>query len=528
MDQMDAPPHTAVLAGYQPVRRIGEGTRSEVFLGRAPEAAGPGQTVALKLFRAGADGAAIDREVRCLLTVPPMVLTRLLDVATAPDSRVCLVEERLESLSLDRLLAERGRIGAGEAVTVLATMVKSLQLVHDAGYSHSGISASRVRFDARGRPVLLGLGQLDDLPPGAPGAARRRDDVVRLAGFVRGVLDHVEPDAPEAGTAPALLSAFEATATQRPFPRDLGGLESAVFAWAPASAVHGVRAGQRHMAGVPESAVRKVEPIPARSLRPDTVPPRTTRSSALAATGPTARTASTATTNPVLPVVNPSRPGGMRHWRVRQPESWTRLVRGPRGTVARISRASAAGAVRAVFRRVGRGPAVTGVLVAGVLVAGAVLGLAWLDHREEAVGAGTSALVDGSVTPDSIGPDHPDLALSAAISADDPAEAAVALLELRERCLAAASVLCLDGVDQPGSVAMTADVDGVRRDSSGSGDYRTGSDPSAFELTASVQERSGDAAMVVLTEVGAGTTQPAAALMIKGEAGWRLRELFDY
>jgi hypothetical protein len=48
-------------------------------------------------------------------------------------------------------------------------------------------------------------------------------------------------------------------------------------------------------------------------------------------------------------------------------------------------------------------------------------------------------------------------------------------------------------------------------------------------FTATVQERRGNAALIVLTPA-AGTrhTQPASALVIRGEAGWRLRELFDY
>lgn len=49
-------------------------------------------------------------------------------------------------------------------------------------------------------------------------------------------------------------------------------------------------------------------------------------------------------------------------------------------------------------------------------------------------------------------------------------------------------------------------------------------------LGATVQERTGNAALVVFgdpTDAGI-NAQPASALVIKGEAGWRLRELFDY
>jgi hypothetical protein len=102
------------------------------------------------------------------------------------------------------------------------------------------------------------------------------------------------------------------------------------------------------------------------------------------------------------------------------------------------------------------------------------------------------------------------------------------LLHLREVCLATTSVPCLGGVDQAGSVAMATDSDRARDPhSTGAAVALT---LTAGAYTATVQERRGNAALVTLIPVvtEGGDRHPASALMIKGEAGWRLRELFDY
>ncbi|MET0866196.1 MAG: hypothetical protein ABWZ98_17835, partial [Nakamurella sp.] len=233
------------LAGFRLVRRIGTGSRSTVHLGLAVGEQGEAQSAALKVFRVDADRPALDRQVRAMLGVPPAMLASLRDVATAPDGRLCLVLDRLAGSSLQRLLDARGRIDAGEVITILATITTTLQALHDAGFSHAMVGPACVRFDDRGRPVLLGLGALGDLPAGGAGVDLRRDDLVRLAGFARAVLDHLDPRSPESGSAGSILTAFESTATARPLPRDLTGLEADLFEWASATAVRGAMPGVR-------------------------------------------------------------------------------------------------------------------------------------------------------------------------------------------------------------------------------------------------------------------------------------------
>lgn len=111
------------------------------------------------------------------------------------------------------------------------------------------------------------------------------------------------------------------------------------------------------------------------------------------------------------------------------------------------------------------------------------------------------------------------------VTGDDPVAAVASLLELRRRCILDLSVLCLDGVDQIGSAAMAADVALVRSLQSDAGEQAPDALPDVTAAT--LVERLGDSALLRLTlpaaDDDAGETQPASLLLMKGEAGWRIR-----
>ena len=522
MEHTLIPAREESLAGFRLVRRIGTGSRSIIYLGQATGEQGHTLTAALKVFRLDADRPALDRQVRAMLTMPPGMLAPLRDVATAPDGRLCLVMERLAGASMDRLLAERGALGAGEVVTIAATITTALQALHDAGFSHPMIGPACVRFDGSGRPVLLGLGALEELPAGGAGVARRRDDLVRLAGCVRAILDHLDPHAAQAETAASVLAEYEAAATARPIPTDLTGVESALFAWAPATAVHGAVPGSSpEDSGAPEE-------LPGRTAAGSllTRPARPAESSEPATRGqgrlPNARRRSPAHLGGALGRQAP-------HWQAWGQALLQRRV-GRRGFRSGPAAAAGSHGPRRAVR-----PVIAGVCLAVVLAAGGLAALSWAESPGTAGDTGDRP----DTAPQSSSPDagttsgQGDDGSAAALVADDPAAATLALLELREGCLAQASVLCLDGVDQAGSVAMAADSYQAQQTQpsaerpAAEGAPRLGG---AAGFTASVQERRGNAALIVLTPVAGGppNTQPASALVIKGEAGWRLRELFDY
>ena len=530
-----AKPGADTLLGFRLVRRIGSGSRSEVFLAKPAVGAPDGSPVALKVFRADTEPAGMGRQVRALQVAGPAALPVLLDVATTPEGRVCLVLRHLPGLTLDRLLAERGRVGAGEVVTVAATVTATLQALHNAGLSHPLVQPSSVRFDDRGRPVLLGLGALNELPPGAAGVAMRRDAAIGLTGFLRCLLAYLDPADAAAPGAEELLAEFSSTVLARPFPASLAGLEAALFAWAPAGAVQGAVPGS-----APGPAAEPAVPLGDRVPVPRLV---SVAASEPAAAGPT----------PSLPV---PRRGEATAGRVRRLRAVVgrRAAAGRRAVTTSLAVAARTGGARidrARFDRTERSEAVgsgsaparrlpgrrTLLLGSGLAVILSIGGLAALSAvpPESTARSGTAPGNVGTETPEHApgqagatpGTAEPEGVLPSVLTGDDPAAAVLELLRRRAECLAEASVLCLDGVDQPGSVLMAADGYRIRQlQTEPSAAPSAG--PPAGPVTADVRERTGNAALVVLSGGAGVNAQPASALMIKGEAGWRLRELFDY
>ncbi len=132
--------------------------------------------------------------------------------------------------------------------------------------------------------------------------------------------------------------------------------------------------------------------------------------------------------------------------------------------------------------------------------------------------------------------DHPAATAPAETDAaqqDEPVDAAVKLLRVRFECFSSGPVAehCLAAVVQPGSAMESSDRTelqaGATIASASSRDFRS--------YDVSLIERMGDAALLALTPgaAPAGTgreppqTKPASLLIVRGEAGWRLRELFE-
>lgn len=565
MERAGGPAVPDTLVGYRVIRRIGAGGDSLVFLACAASAGGDAPPVAVKVFRRQTDPARIGREVHALLTTPVTTLARLEDVASTPDGRVCLVLEYLPGLALDRLLAVRGRISAAEVVTIAATITATLQALHDVGLTHPMVRSSSVRFDRRGRPVLLGLGALDELPGGAAGVGPRRDAAVGLTGFLQGLLAYLDP-ADGAG-ASALLAQFQSTLTVRPFPTGLTNLERALFSWAEAGPVDCVPNGPAET-GAPASipaAVPALMTVAAAAGVLGASAPQAERGRGRATARPTEQSAAgTARPRAALRLIAQRLTVGLNGLRRGLRDAVLRTRHGlsglrPPGGRAGWLRAHPVAGRRSVARPLLLGGTVLVVLFGGgvaVLSDGAALpgGSAPTATAPSPTGfppAGSSST--GAPAPDSgavqqggrqdDGGSGRAEADRTVLEADDPAAAVLELLRQREACLAAASVLCLDGVNQAGSVAMAADGYTIRQAQAVPGAARADSGAAdGWAVTAVVHERTGNAALVTLDHgpdsdtasnapAGAAGTvnrQPASALVIKGEAGWRLRELFNY
>ena len=107
------------------------------------------------------------------------------------------------------------------------------------------------------------------------------------------------------------------------------------------------------------------------------------------------------------------------------------------------------------------------------------------------------------------------------IAGDAPDVAARALLAERQRCLGIGSLPCLQRISQPGSAAAAESAELV----AASRPDRDEPDFSAYEVT--LVDRLGGSALIGLTPPATTPETPAAsALLVEGEAGWRIRQLW--
>ena len=181
------------LAGYRVVRKIGEGSRADLYLG----ASGMG-TVVLKVFRESLTADDIAAELRALTQLDSPHLVKMLDVSRLGGGLPILVFSRVQRGSIAALLRDRGSIEPGEAVTLLAPLAGALPGMHRLGIAHTRISASSVYLGAAGEPVLLGFGHCVHFAKAAsvavleadPSAEADRDAIAALAltvlAYVRG------------------------------------------------------------------------------------------------------------------------------------------------------------------------------------------------------------------------------------------------------------------------------------------------------------------------------------------------------
>ena len=418
------------LCGYRVVRKLGDATRAEVYLGFSEstmDSAHP-TTAALKIFRASTAAPSITTELEALDRGAHPHVVRFTDVATTPDGLPCLVLERLNRGSLAHLLEQRPQLDPGEIVTILAPIATALDALHASGVTHNGIGARSVLFRESGAPVLARFGRATLFAAGQSDAALSLDPSVLR-------------DREDFGELVRLLLSRTGRTFDLPAPETDGfgeALATSLFALAEAAPVRFATVDR------PGSAV----------------PARVGGRAALGAPSELA--------------------GG--------------LLEVARAIVARV-----VGAARTVR---------TPVWVAAASVVVALVAAIALVPGEEAESSTTSS------PPTSMPPAEP------ATDVDDPVAAAATLLAARERCIASISVLCLDGVDQQGSQAFDTDAELI------SGIQAGGEVPDAAAIDYSaivLVERLGDTALLGLGR----DSKPASVLVIKGEAGWRIRDYLD-
>ena len=458
------------LAGYRLVRKLGTGARAEVFLGAAmADASSSPRTAALKIFRPEVSREDIGRELAALGRAELEHCVRLIDVATADNGMPVPILRRVQRGSVAQLLRDRESLEAGEAVTLLAPLSETMNALHALGIAHANLGASSVHLGAAGEPVLLGFGHANSFDAGLSIAALDDEPAVladrdRLAGMVEGVLGHVR-QGERLVPVTDLLAWLMASAGSRQFEFAIE-LQDRLFDLAEPLPIEFARVGAAG-SSVPSrigEPVAELSDGTAAAPRPDGDD----------------LTASVAVRSSPIP-------------------SWMReaILSNPLALV----RSRLLKLVRGVRRPLW--------ITAGAIAVALVLAIVLVPQGT----ASTSS--DGS-------PATPRPTSSATHSAlpNDPVLALPLLLSARNECLHDLSVLCLDAADEQSSAVLNDDADLIRRIQSGQ------QIPASAIITAqapTLVERLGDSALVDLHTASG----PASALMIRGEAGWRIRSFLD-
>ena len=145
-------------------------------------------------------------------------------------------------------------------------------------------------------------------------------------------------------------------------------------------------------------------------------------------------------------------------------------------------------------------------IVAGVSGAALLVGIGMAPHA-------TTDAAEPSPTPTR----EPSSRPSGPVEGDDPVAAVLVLLETRERCIRDLDERCFTDVDQADSSAIDDDRALVRE--IGNGGVAQLPPLDDVELV----QRLGDSALISL---GA-DSKPASVLLVKGEAGWRIRDYLE-
>ncbi|MFE5671546.1 hypothetical protein ACFQ58_08050 [Agromyces sp. NPDC056523] len=500
-----------VLAGYRLIRRLATGERADVYLATAhvppgsaePGAAPPttGSLVVVRVYGRAADDEAIANEMTAMQHDGSGATPALIDVAGFDEGRCCLVVERITGTPLAALLADGGLL-PGQAVTALAPIVVAVRELAARGLVHARLDIADVTIDEDGRPRLLGLGALERLDRAV--AAGQRADLLRRgqAALLR-LIEDVAAATRDRRALDAVVRVARDALDARPFlPRDLD-LERALFDVAAPLPLPGVRS---------ETTARRQ------------VPSRITAG----------------VPREVVPGADEIDPSDSAESGSRRTRRWARLAeiaQMPPGVAAEVAdtldhdpRTALAGRLAEVVRR-RRGAFLTGGFVgAGALVVLLTAGPPSAADPASRLGDSSIASTAPSPGPDApvaspeTGPDHPDAegagtAEAVPVRTDDPIAAAAALLEIRTSCLASRDVACLAAVAQPGSPIEARDRAAIEQGDAG---FEAQADLDAITVVADL----GDAVVVSVPDV-AGEREPASLLMMRSEAGWRLREWFD-
>jgi len=212
------------VGGYRVIRQLAAGQRDITLLLHDDA-----HLLVARVLAAGFSPEELDREVAVSDVVhsagDPLRshVQTVRDLCTIDDGRLALITEHLGGPRLDRLLHDRhGDVGLGEAVTLLAPLATAVDEGHRVGITGLPVDAASVRLRVSGAPVFTRAGGAA-LGPAVPERFRHREpayaaDHDRLAQIATAVADALTAD-----DQPALLALLS---------RQAGRLDHALFALA--------------------------------------------------------------------------------------------------------------------------------------------------------------------------------------------------------------------------------------------------------------------------------------------------------
>jgi serine/threonine protein kinase len=181
--------HGFILGRYRVLHPLGRGGMGLVYLAERRD---DKQKVALKVLRTQLHrlpGARerFAREGRATATLDHPNLVRIFDVQEQGTTHF-LVMEYVQGQSLNKLLAQQGRLPVDQAVEVIRQAAAGLQHAHERGLVHRDIKPSNLMLDDAGRVRLLDMGL-------ARFFEDRTDNLTeRLGGGVLGSPDYLAPE----------------------------------------------------------------------------------------------------------------------------------------------------------------------------------------------------------------------------------------------------------------------------------------------------------------------------------------------
>ncbi|RII93124.1 serine/threonine protein kinase [Clavibacter michiganensis] len=503
-----------VVAGYRLVRLIGRGARCEVHLARPRRSSdpvdGPADNVAVKIVPV-TERSRGEAEIVALQAVRSDHVVALRDVATLADGSLCIVQSLGRRGTASALIGRRGGITPGETVTLVASVLRGLGDLHEAGIAHGAVDLTHVVLDATGRPMLGGLGSARVIAGGAgadgvPGADPVGQDLGRVSRIVQALRDPADA---------------RGRASEDRWHEWLALLDSAIHGETDLTA-HDLADRLLDVADAAPLADAGGSPLSCdddRILSPG---------AALGDEDPRpleARHAGTDGTRRVMRLSARGRRGGHRRHRAvgdRRADgarSWSTAVG------ARVT--SELAAVRPRIWALGASALL--LLVAGAVAVPVLTGPA----RGATAGPMSTPIPSASPSASTSGDGAPSTASDPDVEAaasPDPDVAAPALLRLRASCLHRADVGCLGGVDEAGSAVEDADRSAVASDAAAA------LDDAALHVADALgpAQRLGDSALIGLrpevepgSQASAPGRRPASLLIVRGEAGWRIRDLMD-